>query len=803
MQHQSLPRRLLALFVTVALVLQGVMPGVALAEQRVVEVDNHTQTSDQTTALSDLVIDGVDKPVAGTQLDLTATVTSAQDATWDIPVIWVRDDMHIDKHEAAEGHTYLPVLAFFVPQEYVLDGGAFTVTLSESLAQLFGTQEILSVYDASTGITYILPASLKNLFVRTAHETAAAAPKAANADVALANMPLDSASLRQYDEPLLGLGDGESPIDIFCAKSAREALTDEDLQWLIELILDYLQPQAVELLLDGFPAFRKAARNNEIGKEIGLYIYHLKGDDDGKYEHRAAPNALASVPHVPVRVNGELAYSYMIAVDIDNLLQRDEVGPMRNAQTGKYLLVREGYAMETFKNTIVHELFHALMIDYNRTGMSGSPNIADLECNNKGEYISKNAGHMVNMYHYPLWFIEGTATAVENAYQFHYDSFQMLRRQPGVNGAAGLGDLNPLFTQLDIFNNYYAGWNTENEFAYFDLGFAAGTDSDGMEVPTTNSRYVSGYLATLYLSELSARYLYEGESSVHTTNGVTTIDANMLRSGLNSLLEWMHEGSTLDELIGALSPKDKNGTPIYTDTKDFENKFIKGTVYEDGWLFDAESLDFVEKFLNYMLYLDNQLPEGEHTNGSILYDFDERYTSPLDEGKKSQSEYLQVINSNCMVPSTVKSDTSNIGGGTSKPTEEVKAATSPQQEPNDELPIAAKTKKAKEGTKKKSIKVTPDATADKGAEPELEPEPVNEQTADEEPQAEAADVEEAAPNVQVADACADEPAVEPTAPEAADTDPADPEPVVTEELVANEEPVATEEFTAEPVPDAA
>lgn len=54
-------------------------------------------------------------------------------------------------------------------------------------------------------------------------------------------------------------------------------------------------------------------------------------------------------------------------------------------------------------------------------------------------------------------------------------------------------------------------------YAYFNLGFArGGMDADGDTIDTTASRYVSGYLATLCLSELSARYLYDGESSVNT-----------------------------------------------------------------------------------------------------------------------------------------------------------------------------------------------------------------------------------------------------------------------------------------------
>ena len=84
-------------------------------------------------------------------------------------------------------------------------------------------------------------------------------------------------------------------MEIHCAQTAREALSDEELEWFIDLIANRLEPQAVELLLQSFPAFRQAANNGEIGKRISLYIYYESGDKDGKLEHEIASEALAYV----------------------------------------------------------------------------------------------------------------------------------------------------------------------------------------------------------------------------------------------------------------------------------------------------------------------------------------------------------------------------------------------------------------------------------------------------------------------------------------------------------------------------
>lgn len=134
-------KRAFVSFLSMMLALQLVLPNVALAAQREVELDNHTMETDQTSQISDIYIDDVDGPKTGTQLDDEAVVTTAEKNTWDIPVLWVRDDMQVDRDAADDGHDYLPALAFFVPQEYALSDDTFTVTLSESLTELFGSEE--------------------------------------------------------------------------------------------------------------------------------------------------------------------------------------------------------------------------------------------------------------------------------------------------------------------------------------------------------------------------------------------------------------------------------------------------------------------------------------------------------------------------------------------------------------------------------------------------------------------------------------------------------------------------------------
>ena len=684
-------KKLAAIFLAVVLALQGVTPSVSLAATREVDMNNHTSAAAGATVIKDIKIDGVDKPVAGLPLDREATVTAANGITWNVPVLWVRDDLVIYNGTIAEeGHTYLPTIVFVVPKGYVLAQDVYTVTLSDSLTELFGTQEVISVYEASSGITHILPAPLKDLLARARRtQSAEAATQAASTsyDDATASDQDEWEEEEDYDD------DDMTMVELYCANTALDVLSDEDLQWLIELIIDYLEPQAVTLLLNNFPSLREGAAKGEIGREISLYIYYDKGDNDGKLEHNINFDALAFVSADAFKVDGELKYCYMLGVNTKTLIKRDENGnPIIDPTTQTYILMRDGMDIDTLRNTIVHEIFHALMDDYNRTGMAGAVTLEDMQADENNRYIVPGAGERVRILHFPQWFIEGTASAVENVYQLRYDTFQLLRRHEGADGKNGTGTLNPEFTSQLLVDNYVYGNYEDGRFAYFSIDFSeGGKDSNDNTIDTHASRYVTGYLATLYLAELAARHAYSGQSSVKVVNGVTTVDSDMLRTGLDLLLKWMHEGSTLDSLINSLSTPKEGGEPRYKDADDFQRLFIKGPAQGSGYLGDGDAQAFVVDFLNYMLYVESKLPEGEHPNGSILFDFADRYTSPIGGPEKTTSPYLQIADSNSAIPSTVKSNTPNIGGGKSSLPASAAATADNAQTQEAQLPIAAKT----------------------------------------------------------------------------------------------------------------
>lgn len=684
-------------------------PAVALAAQPEVEVENHTAAGAQ--AVSELLIDGVEAPSAGSVLDDRATVSTVEGATWEVPVLWIGDDLQLAT-EAIEGRTYLPAIAFFVPQEYTVAGDSFTIRFSDSLSKLFGDENAVSVFDSRTGITYILPFSLRDYFipaatadsVETEQGESESEPAVTQSESAAA-----PAAASDEEDSVIGLGDGDSVIDIYCAKTARDALSEDDLMYLINLVLNKLEPQAVNLLIERFPSFKAAAAQNQIGREIGLYIYYQSGDKDGKPEHESAARSLAYVSADAVKVDGTIKYSYMIGIDVSSMLLSANDKLVTNASTNKYILDRKGEGMVTFNNTVVHELFHAFMDDYNRTGMLGAKNVVDGYTPN-GNFVNEAQGQLYNALHYPKWFIEGTASAVENVYQYRYGTFKRLR---SVMGSETLYEDS--FTKKTVLYNYLNA-KERGQDINFSLEYAAGGgDPDA-------SRYVTGYLATLYLSQLAA----QKDPSIGTAvDNQRNFSSEKLRLGLDSILRRMHNGETLDQVLRDISAFN-GAAPLYNSTKEFEQLFIKGALDSEQYYHGNDvSMDFTLDFLNYMLRLETAEGRAYKPNGSILFDFARDFETPLDTTKDYTSEFFKIVNSNEFVPSTVSDAVAFAGGGKSDPPQaSTPALQASATQEGAELPLAAK---AEAGANLVAVdsEVQPDTALEVTAQPEIA---VNEET---------------------------------------------------------------------------
>lgn len=614
-------------------------PVSALATETTSEVgvDNHTQGREDAKIVSGITIGDVKAPKEGERLDDKAVVTTAENETWEIPVIWIGEDLKPDTGLAGKG-SYLPVLAYIVPEQYTVrnndaTGRGYKITLSEDLLKLFGENKIISIYESKTGITYILPAKLKDLYAQKGtvkNPTDAGGNEIVPADqVAPYEEEAEEPAQEETEEPTpekeeKPAQEEETPqeeeqtgyshiVNVHCDQNAKDALTESDLDFLAELVVNTLQPQAVNLLTNKFPALKEAADNREIGKYITVIVSYDEGAKSVGYASRGRTTD-ETLP--------DYKFVYSLTVNASPLTDHKE--------DGKAILTRDfnSVAITDLANTVVHELFHCFSYDYNRPGLTGYLRVGDevVDLTESGKVL------------FPAWFVEGTASTVENSWQFRQEALRLLRTQVGAD--APLEDFNKdLLVQRYVDGRYIQKEDGSLECDYnFDIQYCNGVDRNGLSCSDVPSRYVSGYLACMYLYELAAESNPEIGSSRSTSGDRVVISSEKLRLGMNSIIERMHGGETLDQVINDIS----GGS--YKDTADFEARFIKGTKDEDGKYSlsgDAASLDYVYDFMSYMNEIDKSKEREErsfYANGSVLFDFETDFGSPLSfEGTYSAS----------------------------------------------------------------------------------------------------------------------------------------------------------------------
>ena len=446
---------------------------------------DQTESQNESTQLTNLAITDLAEPVAGQPLDGKATVTSAEGVTWEIPVIWV-DDSGVVATVAQAGHKYFPTFAFYVPSGYTIKGrnsnGVFSVSLPGFVTNLMGAGNLLFVADESTGITYLtwtisgisgIPATY-----------AAGQPGTVQSTEAETGSGSESNSSSDETDPFW-------EATVHCGTNTLDKYGAENLAWLVALIKHEIQPRAVGALLDGFPAFSEAAKNNLLGDKIGLYVYDVTVDKPAQNQAKNVDGALAYVN--ASYKNG--IYEYLIGVNINGMLE---------LKNGEYA-IKDGQKAE-LENTLVHELTHGLMDDYVRTGMASADAVSPENPNPTKEY---NA--------FPRWFIEGSATTVERAYVFWASTYDSIKNMG-----------NGQYTS-EAVKNFFS--EEDNSLDRYKTNF---------EKSIVGS-YVGGYLACVYLG-----------AKIATGDGNYTSED--VRKGFNTILEKLHNGESLDSIIKNNTP---------------------------------------------------------------------------------------------------------------------------------------------------------------------------------------------------------------------------------------------------------
>ena len=549
----------------------------------------------QKKELSSIEITNVDEPVPGKPLDSSATVTSAEGESWEIPVIWV-DESGKTATVAEAGKRYVPTFAMYVPSQYTIRGmdasGKFPIKLPAFLTALYGTDKILFIVDPASHLTYIFGGA------GSVAGGSSVAP-ASNSEDKNGNKKDESSESDDDDDD----DDDEEELSVlekYCAQSAIDHFKNNDgfLEWLIDVIMNEIHPQAVDLLMKGFPAYAEAAEKGEISSKLGLYIYNVEGVIDGA---PAPKEALAFVQGTYVEDNFRLVMG--IETSLFKLVQDED---------GKWILSEKD--RNTLDNTVVHEMMHGFMFDYTRTGLTAAT---------YGDYE----------HGFPFWFVEGSATAVDNAYQYWYDIFSLLKTD-GKYDADSVR--NTYMTKPDKAGNLL-----------FDLNSCSPQDNPQYY---QTSAYASGYLACLYLGYLDAKS--RGEA-VELEDGRYNID--VIRGGINHILSQLHgTGDGLDRKTLGSIIKQISGS-AFKDTKDFQNKFIKNNV--DSNKFAA----------NYLQMMEDIKTSGDvaHANGSILLGNDgQNSVSPIKRGvEPGDPSVYKIIDKPGSAVSDVNDRRANLTGG--------------------------------------------------------------------------------------------------------------------------------------------
>ena len=169
-------KRYLAILISAILMLSSAAPVLALDAPVMIKEKADAQH------LKNPTITGVDAPKAGEAFDVTAKVTADDGVSYEIPVFWlgtpgtgIKGEYTVtltesdgktrkerisyietqgeNAEKAVKDAFYMPVLAFFLPDQYSCDGN---VTLDKSLSDLLEmTGGVMTIEEPSMGITYI------------------------------------------------------------------------------------------------------------------------------------------------------------------------------------------------------------------------------------------------------------------------------------------------------------------------------------------------------------------------------------------------------------------------------------------------------------------------------------------------------------------------------------------------------------------------------------------------------------------------------------------------------------------------
>lgn len=356
--------------------------------------------------------------------------------------------------------------------------------------------------------------------------------------------------------------------DALLEKYGEELLCD-----FVDEIVFVLEPQAVNLLAKNFPAFAKAIEEEQITAETGFVLdaeIPALGGFGGYWEGENGKWFSA------LTINPDWMFAHEFVED-------EETGEVKmkllTDENGNPYIDDNGWTV--LENTLTHEMMHAFMYDYTRGGMLNGEN------------------------EFPLWFTEGAASMTDDCYAYRIGNYYELMSSEDP----GTGEVT--YNPFNIVTNY---WNLTKKD---EEGNPTADRAYDITLEDGRSEYVIGYLADMYLSILAYQAYVsdepigfgadnDGLSEEERADLMGTTCSEMLCEGLNAILERLHEGDSLDEVIADISSK-VDGVN-FDDTEDFEREFLDGDNSSD--IYAAMLMMLFREF--------TEINEGELPAGNVL-----------------------------------------------------------------------------------------------------------------------------------------------------------------------------------------
>ena len=273
------------------------------------------------------------------------------------------------------------------------------------------------------------------------------------------------------------------------------------------------------------------------------------------------------------------------------------------------------------------------MYDYNRNGKT-SIGIMDEDGNRSvpgyGVIDSGTYWDIYDYYLYPEWFIEGTACLAAGRFaveEYYYRDYGLLTEDVFSSHITPEALAEVFSKEAGRLNNYGA------------LG--------------ENAKYSFASIAIAWLSDAQRQADGHGPAIVRGTDGeIISVDEVALLDGFSRILERMHLGEPLDDVIRRVSHAK------YLDTEDFGSHFICGDENGTDW----ETAAFTAAWLNYLVRLSNE--KRYIVSGSLICGLASNDLENLDWNRREHAAFYQIID-NDYVPSSVPLEIYGHTAGTS------------------------------------------------------------------------------------------------------------------------------------------